>query len=383
MPVQPPSCPPARPARRWLLRGLLGLVAASLAGKLPRPLVTLGPQMSVSSCNPKLGVHTRLTDEVEEWKIKHTLVMVREMGARWVVEYFPWAYCEPEPGQFSWSHADMVLAHAARQGLTVIARLGYPPAWARPKDSPPSFLDAESYPAFARFCSQFVRRYHEQIHHIIVWNEPNLAMEWGFRRPAAEQYTALLQACYPAIKAESSAITVLAGALAPMPSPLNDVLAQDDLTYLRAMYDAGAAACFDGLAIHAYGWAYPPEDGPAADRVNFRRAELIRQVMVANGDGQKPGFVTEAGWNDHPRWTRAVSALLRLQYTLQAYDYAWKQWHWCQAVAMWAFRFPWPQRSYQDYFAFVTPQFEPRPIYDAIRGYAATCSLAANVAPRL
>ena len=55
-------------------------------------VVETGPQQIVQSINRKIGVHTRLTDEVEERKIKHTLQMVREMGASWIVEYFPWAY---------------------------------------------------------------------------------------------------------------------------------------------------------------------------------------------------------------------------------------------------------------------------------------------------
>ncbi|MCB0235042.1 MAG: hypothetical protein KDG58_12665, partial [Anaerolineae bacterium] len=54
--------------------------------------VSVGPQQTVQSINPKMGVHTRLTDEVEEWKVKRTLEMVREMGANWIVEFFPWAY---------------------------------------------------------------------------------------------------------------------------------------------------------------------------------------------------------------------------------------------------------------------------------------------------
>ena len=68
----------------------------ALTGVQPRPLVTVGPQQTVVTVNPKMGVHTRLTDEVEEWKIKRTLEMVREMGAPWIVEYFPWAYVEPD-----------------------------------------------------------------------------------------------------------------------------------------------------------------------------------------------------------------------------------------------------------------------------------------------
>jgi len=78
-----------------LVRGMpwLGLVLLLLVAiQPPRVLVVIGPQQEVQTRNPKVGVHTRFTDEVEEWKIQRTLVMVREMGASWVVEYFPWAY---------------------------------------------------------------------------------------------------------------------------------------------------------------------------------------------------------------------------------------------------------------------------------------------------
>ncbi|MCB0199997.1 MAG: hypothetical protein KDI03_07990, partial [Anaerolineae bacterium] len=56
------------------------LAAAFIVLLLPRNRVTVGPQQTVHSINPKMGVHTRLTDEVEEWKVKRTLEMVREMG---------------------------------------------------------------------------------------------------------------------------------------------------------------------------------------------------------------------------------------------------------------------------------------------------------------
>ena len=85
--------------RRWapfqhLGRALLLIVV--LAAGIPfSPLVALGPQQQVRHANPKMGIHTRLTDEVEPWKIKRTLEMVREMGTPWIVEYFPWAYYEP------------------------------------------------------------------------------------------------------------------------------------------------------------------------------------------------------------------------------------------------------------------------------------------------
>ncbi|MDP2954636.1 MAG: beta-galactosidase, partial [Chloroflexota bacterium] len=112
---------------RYLLLVLLLFLPAS-----PAPSRLVGPAESVVTRNPKIGVHTRLTDEVEEWKIYETLEMVREMGASYIVEYFPWAYLEPAPGRYDWRHADLVVDYARHQGLTVIARLDLVPAWARP-----------------------------------------------------------------------------------------------------------------------------------------------------------------------------------------------------------------------------------------------------------
>lgn len=329
----------------------------------------LGPPHQVRTTNPKIGIHTRLTDEVEAAKIRRTLEMVREMGARWIVEYFPWAYIEPLPGLQDWKHADLVVDHALHQGLTVIARLGMVPQWARPADSPPSFLNEEHYPDFARFVGDFVSRYNGRIRYIIIWNEPNLSLEWGFRPVNPSEYTRLLKMAYQAAKAANPQVQVLAGALAPTLAPPGDEWAMNDLDYLRAMLDAGAAEYFEILAVHAYGWTYPADAPPDPHTVNFRRVELLRRVLVEYGEGDKPIMITEGGWNDHPRWTRAVKPAQRIQYTLQAYQMA-AQWDWCAAVVLWAFRYPWPAGSYLDYYTFVTPSFDPKPIYLEVQRYA-------------
>jgi hypothetical protein len=144
----------------------------------------------------------------------------------------------------------------------------------------------------------------------------------------------------------------------------------DDLSYLQGMYEAGAAPYFDVLAVHAYGWRFPPDEPAAPDVVNFRRCELLRAIMARNGDADKPIMITEGGWNDHPRWTKAVRPGQRVAYTLQAYDMAWREWPWCEAVAFWAFRFPRPQLGYLDYFAFVTVDFTLKPVYLEVQRYA-------------
>ena len=78
-------------------------------------------------------MHTRLIDEVDEWKIQRSLELVREMGAGTIVEFFPWAYIEGSEDQYDWSSADRIVRHARNQGMHIIARLGLVPEWARKK----------------------------------------------------------------------------------------------------------------------------------------------------------------------------------------------------------------------------------------------------------
>jgi hypothetical protein len=331
----------------------------------------------VNTTNPIAGVHTRLTDEVETWKIQRTLQMVRKMGTPWIVEYFPWPYTEPQEGTFTWNHSDTVIEYAKNQGLTVIARLGWVPTWARPGGSDGTdthettltHLDPEYYDEFAGFSARFAARYREQVDHIIVWNEPNLSFEWGYRAVDPEGYTALLREVTPRVRAANPNAVVLAGALAPTLESQGSTAGMSDLAYLERMYAAGAAAYFDALAAHAYGHTAPPGEAPASETINFRRVELLREVMDAHGDAAKPIYITEAGWNDHPHWTGAVSPARRIAYTVGAYEWARHHWPWCKCVAMWAFRYPAPTHNYQDHYAFVTADFEPKVIYLELQDY--------------
>jgi len=161
-------------------------------------------------------------------------------------------------------------------------------------------------------------------------------------------------------------VFVLAGALSPT-LERDPSRALDDLDYLSAMYAAGARDAFDAFAIHAYGYRAPADAQADPDAINFRRAELIRNIMVQNGDEKKSAFITEGGWNDHPRWVYAVRPAQRIEYTLEAYQIAQREWDWCAGIALWAFRFPAEQHSIQDYFTFVTPQFVAKPIYRAVQ----------------
>jgi hypothetical protein len=356
---------------RWngrLSRALLLLILLRLL--LPAPiLITPGDPQTVITDHNNVGVHTRLTDEVEEWKIQRSLQLVREMGAPWIVEFFPWAYYQAADGDIAWQHPDQVVSHAHAQGLNIIARLGLTPDWARPPDTPLTYLDEEAYDDFATFAAAFAARYENEVGTIIIGNEPNLSYEWGYRSTTPADYVHLLQKVYPAVKAANPNVQVLAGALAPTLEPQGSPWGLNDLHYLQGMYDAGAAPYFDDLAVHAYGLTFPPLAEPDPQILNFRRVELVREIMVENGDDHKSIFITETGWNDHPRWTKAVRPGQRIQYTLDALHYAEENWPYVETLALWAFRFPAPTKSYMDYFTLVTPEFVTKPIYEALQTY--------------
>ncbi|KXK13281.1 MAG: hypothetical protein UZ15_CFX003003367 [Chloroflexi bacterium OLB15] len=358
-------------ALRWIPRIALAIIAFSLiAPALPRAV--LGDPQTVETQHPQLCVHTRLIDEVDEWKIQRSLQMVREMGADTIVEFFPWAYIETSEGQYNWANVDRIVRHAENQGIQIIARMGFVPAWAQPEADERTTLNTlpeDRFDEFADFVAAFASRYAGIIDRLIIWNEPNLAFEWGYREVSPEGYARLLAAVYPAAHAANPNVEILAAPLAPNLEPPGSATAMNDLDYLQALYDAGAAANFDALAMHTYGFTQPANDAPAPDRLNYRRAELLREIMVENDDGDKPVYITEMGWNDSERWAYAVSPSDRIAYTLQAYETA-ADWDWAEKVCNWVLRYPYPTYSYPDRFTLLDTEFQPHPLYNALQAYS-------------
>lgn len=358
---------------RWYLRALaLWLILGALLPAAPR--APLGTPQTVQAVQPHICVHTHFTNEVEEWKIQRSLQMVREMGADTIVEFFLWAYIEGVEDRYDWESVDRVVRHAQNQGVRIIARLGIVPEWAREtEDDQPTrlnYLPEESFNDFAEFVADFAARYAGIIDHIIIWNEPNLAFEWGYSQVDVAGYVRLLRAVYPLAHAANPQVVIIAAGLAPTLEAEGSANGLNDVLYLEAFYEAGASQYFDALAIHTYGFTNPPEQPPAPHLLNFRRAELLREVMLRHNDAETPVFITETGWNDHPRWINAVRPSQRIIYTLDAYEYVRENWLWVEKMCVWYFRTPTLTYSYPDNYALVTPGFQPRPIYYALQAYA-------------
>ncbi|MEP7359484.1 MAG: hypothetical protein ABI847_19690 [Anaerolineales bacterium] len=305
---------------------------------LPRPYPL--PQLD----QPQYGIQAFLwwfVDNKTGWRDAD---LVKDLGFNWIKQQFSWRDISGSRGGYDWFRTDSVVQLAEERGLKLLVRLDKTPFWALADlaavqgatDSPPSD------PAlFAEFCGALAGRYAGRIAAYEVWNEPNLAREWGGQPPDPAAYTALLKACYLAIKAADPNAIVISAGLAPTGTDDSAIAMPDDV-YYRGLYEAGAAPYFDMLGVHAPGYMNPPERSPddteadptlAVRWITFRHVEDVRALMVEYGDANKQVAVTELGWtsdsvhNDYSWY--AVNEQTRADYLVRAFQYAranWQPW---------------------------------------------------------
>jgi hypothetical protein len=362
--------------RRWLpwlgvaLAAALGLGGlAYLQGTRRIPHTDVSPY----------GANFFLDREVEGWKQERTLEMARAAGIGWIKQQFSWEEIEPrQKGEFEWAKYDRIVDLAEQYGMDLIARLDRPPDWTR-QDNQFKTRPPDDFEDYGDFVYEVVRRYRGRVGYVQIWNEPNLSAEWGFQRVDAVAYTRLLAVAYRRAKEADPDVVVLS---APLAMTLEDASMRgnhNDLVFLEEMYRAGADEFFDVLSSNAFGFDRPPEDPPDAEVLNFRRVELQRQIMERYGDGDKAVWIDEYGWNAAPAsfpdelltWER-VTEMQQAEYTVRGIAWARAQWPWLGVVNIWYFRqvgdVPPDRAAY--YFALVDPEFNPQPVYEALRQVA-------------
>ena len=338
--------------------------------------------------NP-FGVNVFLEQEVEPAKREKTVRLAKAAGFYWLRQEFPWedieisakgnfTDCRNPPCRSAWEKYDQIVSLAEKYHMELIVRLDNPPAWSRAqgnkigtKAPPDNFTD------FGDFVAAVVRRYKGRIHYYQIWNEPNIYPEWGKQPVNPEAYVRLLRVGYTRAKAVDPSVTIIAGALAANSElgPRN----MSDTLFLQRMYDAGAAAYFDIMSMQGYGlWSGPTDRRLNPLVVNFSRPMLIRDIMVRNGDGNKPIWISEMNWNTAPLDVPAVYGRTtpdqQAYYLLLAYDRIQREWPWLGMAAVWYLRRPTDQwlkeRRPEAYFQLLTPDFQETPAYRAIRAYS-------------
>jgi hypothetical protein len=361
------------------------LLTAGCTSLVPQPTAispTPYPRIRVES--PGYGLEAYLW-----WKPEiatRDLGLVRDAGFSWVKQTFAWRDIEVEKGKYDWSRADDTVFLAGHFGLKLLIRLDRDPWWDR---SYPDGKGIASGPPkdlrnYTNFCSVIAARYKGKVAAYQVWNEPNLAREWGGNPPDPVQYVEMLRQCYLAIKASDSAALVISAGLSPTGNGLPEAIPHTD--FLQGMYKAGAAPYFDLLGVHAPGFKAAPEASPDDVASNpalggqrffaFRSAEDMRAIMVQHGDSDKQVAILEFGWTTDTihkdyAWF-AIDEATKADYMVRAYQYAKAHWQpWIgPMIALSLPQFDWTPDNEQYWWSVVDPAYPctiTRPAYDALK----------------
>ncbi|HJW84315.1 MAG TPA: hypothetical protein VJ754_08415 [Anaerolineae bacterium] len=378
-----------------LLGQVRGLI--DLATQFTRPAPNTAPDTPVAFADVSIfGVNTFLHQEVEPAKRERQMQMVAAAGFKWMRQPFPWYDIEIQrKGDFrdcrhagadapcidAWAKYDGIVDLAQRYGVQLVARIDAPPEWARgaPGDfAPPANLDD-----LGDFAAAVAERYRGRLRFYQVWNEPNNYPEWGEQPVDPEAFTRLLCLAYRRIKQADPEAAVLAPALTPTisldagPGPgagLNDFI------YLQRMYNVGARDCFDIMSAQGYGLFSGPTDRRLRPRiVNFGRPQYIRDIMVANGDVNKPIWISEMNWNAVPNEVAdkrfgQVTLEQQARYLPAAYDRIRREWPWAGVAFTWYLKDATDQEKDQAkyYFRLLDPDFTPLPVYDGMKSYTSS-----------
>jgi hypothetical protein len=312
---------------------------------------------------------------------------VQRMVFSHVKQTFAWEDIQPEAGgAFLTGRGYEVLDELERRNLHLIVRLSEAPPWSHPSvagekgvdyiDAPPDDLGL-----MAAYCGAVASSFAGRVAGYQVWNEPNLAREWGNRPPDPAGYVGLLRACGEAIRAADPGAVIISAGLAP--TGTHDATAMPDDLFLQGMYDAGFQRYIDVVGLHAPGYSEPerdPADAPGGHRFfSFRRVEDMRRIMIANGDAARQVALLELGWttdriNPDYAWF-AVDEQVQADYLVRAYAWAAGNWSpWVGLMSMIYIADPdWTEQQEQYWWAITTPGGYTRPAYIALANAPKYC----------
>jgi photosystem II stability/assembly factor-like uncharacterized protein len=326
----------------------------------------LAPSGPCPPLQPLPAVHTLRADDT-------LLRQANEIGFRAVVQVLSWQEIEPTRGEWHWEYPDFLLQATEFYDLDLFARLDHPPTWARQATA--ELMNGRSFPfdeeAYLKFVASVAQRYQGRIRGYIIWNEPNLAREWG-GPPNPVGYTRLLRGAYEVIKQQDPEALVISAGLSPTNTqPDSNERAIDDRLFLEEMYRAGGQPFFDVLGAHPYGFAYSPDDPHGAHSgLNMNRLLDLRAIMKAYGDEAKPVWATEVGWSTRGRgeysWL-TVTPEKQADYLVRAWHKAQTELPWLHVFTVWNLSQDLPEQDEKAGYSLLDEDGLPKPAYGALK----------------
>ncbi|NOZ70430.1 MAG: cellulase family glycosylhydrolase [Chloroflexi bacterium] len=340
------------------------------------PVPTVVP--STELIGPQFGAQAFLWWRPET--AERDLRLMHEAGFQWVKQWFAWQDIEGAGrGEYDWTRTDRIVDQVQAAGLKLLVRVSSTDEHDSWMGAPPENADL-----FAEFVGTMAQRYRGRIQAYQIWNEPNLAREWGDKPPDPAGYVQLLGKAYRAIKAQDPNAIVITAGMAPTTADID--IAMYDTKFYTQMYEAmggNSDGYFDMLGVHGAGYASPPEMDPglvssdpklynndpsSPERLrvySFRHVEDIRRIMEQFGDTQKKIAILEFGWTfdnrpDSPYYWHGAGAgidmFVQADYLVRAYKWAAANWPWIGIMSL--IYIPdseWTPETEQYYWAIMDP----------------------------
>ena len=284
------------------------LVGQRIIVREGRDVATNEPGISSTASAPSNTTFaTGLTIFVQDQPPASVVQQVAELPLDWVKIDVSWEAIEPAQGVFNFVVLDEAVNALNSANINILLTLsGDTPVWARTvaqEDGPP-----DDFATFATYTSTIAAHFERRVAAYQIWNEPNLRRQWSSDRHRIDpaSYFDLLRQAYAAIKAADPAAMVISAGLAP--TGFNDgVNALNDRLYLQSLYDLGLKNVTDAVAVHAVGFANPPEaeccqkpDGVETHYENrsfyFKNTLDDYHAITQANEDQRPLWVTKFGW---------------------------------------------------------------------------------------
>jgi hypothetical protein len=278
---------------------------------------------------------------------------------QFVRQEFAWAEIEQARGQFDWAEYDLIVNTLQRHGLQVIAVIVDTPPWARAIGDSTFQNSRPRQPAtIGTFAQELTSHYMESVPFVQVWDQPNIAENWGGRPVTAVEFAPVLEAAWTGARNGNASVRVLSPELAPVSDQPDGVT---DLQFLEDLYAVGASSTFDIVGISLDGGEYSPDDRRVSEsKTNFSRAILFRELMVRRDDAGTPVWATSFGWAT----SESVTAQEQAEFVERGMERGWSEWPWMGLMVHWSFLAP--VGSIDSQYAIVSSEGTSTPLYQRL-----------------
>lgn len=276
---------------------------------------------------------------------------MRNIKVKWIKIDINWATIQPAgPGDGNWGGYDSAIDDIRAYGIRILGNITYAPLWAVPSGIPAACkrekacfehyapVNPAQYGDFARKVAlRYARGDNPKVQHFEIWNEANNDEYFKLltQNQRIPKYVSMLRDAKNKIKTAGVApnAVIISSGLAPygeVGQMQPGGYRINPVTFLAAMYYAGAKGSFDAVGWHPYNFNSGAPGQPVpwnAWHQMYGTNPSARSLMNQNGDGNKRIWMTEWGYASVKSGGNVTDEQGQATYLAQGYrnvqNYAW------------------------------------------------------------